>query len=74
MATRAIHLEVVSDCTTQGFLAAFCRFVARHELFSVSYSDDAINFQDADAELRRLFNEASDTSQEIFRTLATDGI
>ena len=74
MTTRAIHLEVVSDCTTQGFLAAFRRFVARRGLCSVINSDNATNFQGADAELRRLFDEASDSSQEIFRTLATEGI
>ena len=55
MVTRAMHLEVVSDCTIQGFLAAFRRFVARRSLCSVIYNDNATNFQGADAELRRLF-------------------
>ena len=73
MVTRAMHLEVVSDCTTQGFLAAFRRFVARRGLCRVIYSDNATNFQGADAELRRLFNAASETSQGLTRTLANDG-
>ena len=74
MATRATHLEVVSDCTTQGFLAALRRFVARRCLCSIIYSDNATNFQGADAELQRLFNEASEASRSFVSALASDGI
>ena len=51
MATRAMYLEVVSDCTTQSFLAVLRRFVARRGLCRVIYSDNETNFQGADAEL-----------------------
>ena len=74
MATRATHLEVVSDCSTQGFLDAFRRFVARRGLCSIIYSDNATNFKGADAELQRLFNEASAEAHHIAAVLACDGI
>ena len=54
MVVKAVHLEVVSDLTTAAFLAAFRRFVARRGLCKVVYSDNGINFQGAETELRRL--------------------
>ena len=74
MATPAIQLEVVSDCTTRSFLAAFRRFVARRGLCRTIFSDNATNFQRADAELQRLFNEATDDSRTIVSNLASDGV
>ncbi|XP_055923102.1 uncharacterized protein LOC129953729 [Eupeodes corollae] len=53
MATKAIHLELVSDLTSEAFLAAFRRFVSRRGLCSNVYSDNGTNFQGA----RRCLNE-----------------
>ncbi|XP_055844957.1 uncharacterized protein LOC129911250 [Episyrphus balteatus] len=53
MATKAIHLELVSDLTSDAFLAAFRRFVSRRGLCSNVYSDNGTNFQGA----RRCLNE-----------------
>lgn len=55
MVIKAVHIEVVSDLTIAAFLAAFKRFVARRGLCHTLYSDNAMNFRGADAELRRLF-------------------
>ncbi|XP_011699154.1 PREDICTED: uncharacterized protein LOC105456646 [Wasmannia auropunctata] len=38
LSTRAVHLEVVSDYTTEAFLAAFQRFVSRRGLCITLYS------------------------------------
>lgn len=74
MATRGIHLEVVSDLTTQGFLAAFKRFVARRGHCSDIYSDNGTNFVGAAKELQALFNnERSRILPEIADWLATNG-
>lgn len=51
MVTRAIHHELVSDCSTAAFLAAFNRFSAWHGLPSAMYSDNATNFRGAHREL-----------------------
>ena len=49
---RAIHLELVSDYTSQGFLAAYKRFISRREMPAHLYSDNGTTFQGADQELR----------------------
>ncbi|XP_071581646.1 uncharacterized protein [Temnothorax nylanderi] len=56
-ATRAIHLEVADDYTSDGFLAAFNRFTARRGLPAIIYSDNGTNFQGADKELTRRIRE-----------------
>lgn len=55
LATRGIHLEVVSDLTAEGFLAAFKRFVARRGHCSDLYSDNGTNFVGAARELAQMF-------------------
>jgi len=52
MATRVMHLELVIDCTTAAFLAAFNRFCSRP---ASMYSDKGTNFQDANREVRATF-------------------
>lgn len=54
MATRGVHLEVVSDLSTQGFLAAFRRFVARRGHCAQIWSDNGTNFVGAAKELKAL--------------------
>ncbi|XP_062538696.1 uncharacterized protein LOC134206972 [Armigeres subalbatus] len=54
MATRALHLEAVSDLTTDGFMGALQRFVSRRGLVHKLYSDNATNFEGAKNEMRRL--------------------
>ena len=52
MATKAIHLEVVSDLSTAAFLAAFRRFCARRGTPAEAFTDNATNFVGADNELQ----------------------
>lgn len=55
-AVKAVHLELVSDLSTEAFLAAFDRFVARRGLPSDIYSDCGTNFVGAAKQLRQLVN------------------
>lgn len=45
--TKAVHLEVASDLTTDAFLAAFKRFVSRRGLPNEVWSDSGSNFKGA---------------------------
>ncbi|XP_055584966.1 uncharacterized protein LOC129737833 [Uranotaenia lowii] len=54
MATRALHLEPVSNLTTEAFLGCLQRFVSRRGLPMKILSDNATNFIGATNELDRL--------------------
>ena len=56
LATRAIHLELVSDLTANAFIAALRRFMARRGIPSQLYSDNGTNFRKARNVLRDLYN------------------
>ena len=53
--TRAVHLELVSDLSTEKFLLALKRFIARRGLCKVIYSDNAKTFKRADKDLKELW-------------------
>ena len=52
--TKALHLELVSDLTTEAFLNSLKRFVSRRGLPSDIYSDNGTNFVGAANELFEL--------------------
>lgn len=57
-ATRAIHLELVSDLTSQAFIAALRRFISRRGNILNLYSDNGTNFIGAErnlTDLKKLF-------------------
>jgi len=54
MATKATHLELVSDLTTAAFIAALQRFISRRGLPCDVYSDEGTNFVGAKSELDEL--------------------
>ena len=67
MYTRAVHLELVCDLSTDSFLAAFSRFTARRGMPSEVTSDNGSNFIGARTELMEL--------QQFFNQLkSSDGI
>ncbi|XP_053691521.1 uncharacterized protein LOC128740037 [Sabethes cyaneus] len=55
LSTKAVHLELVSDLTTDAFIAALHRFVSRRGIPSEMHSDNATNFHGAKNELHRLY-------------------
>lgn len=65
--TRAVHLELVSDLTTDAFLLAFKRFIARRGICSVIYSDNAKTFKKAEKDLKSLWTLMNGKEiQELF--------
>ncbi|XP_018406191.1 PREDICTED: uncharacterized protein LOC108782411 [Cyphomyrmex costatus] len=54
MATKAVHIEIVFDLSTQGFIHALKRFIGRRGKPSHIFSDNATNFVGANRELKEL--------------------
>ncbi|XP_065080297.1 uncharacterized protein LOC135703125 [Ochlerotatus camptorhynchus] len=73
--TKAVHLELVSDLSTKGFLSSLRRFIARRGRPTHIHSDNGKNFDDDD-ELVELFTRFRDRSQqdEIISACASEGI
>ncbi|XP_071580243.1 uncharacterized protein [Temnothorax nylanderi] len=73
LATSAIHIEVVTDYTTEAFIAAYKRFTGRRGICATLQSDCGTNFVGADAALRQRFTSASRELHELAYLLAKDG-
>ncbi|XP_071868023.1 uncharacterized protein [Bombus fervidus] len=56
LSVKAVHIELVSDLTSEAFIAALRRFIARRGLCSSIYSDNGTNFVGANNELQELRN------------------
>lgn len=74
--TKAVHLEIVSDLTTNGFMAALRRFIARRGICRHLYCDNATNFVGARNELADLKQKfySQTTQSSMSRVCAEDGI
>nr|XP_031829449.1 uncharacterized protein LOC116425623 [Nomia melanderi] len=68
-ATKAVHLEVVSDLTTEAFMAALKRFIARRGLCRNLYSDNGTNFVGANNEITEVYRDLQ-KSERVQRFLA----
>ena len=64
LSTKATHLETVSDLTTDAFIAAFKRFIARRGLPNEVYSDNGSNFVGASNDLKSLYSFFSKDSTQ----------
>lgn len=51
LGTKAVHIEVISDLTSNGFLSLLKRFVSRRGFCTDIYSDNATNFVGCNNEL-----------------------
>ncbi|XP_059097294.1 uncharacterized protein LOC131891683 [Tigriopus californicus] len=72
LTSRAAHLEVVFDKSTDSFLQALRRFIARRGQVRRMRSDNGTNFVGADRELGRMLEELNQS--EISEELAIKGI
>ncbi|GBN61752.1 hypothetical protein AVEN_228269-1, partial [Araneus ventricosus] len=74
LATKAIHLETVTDLTTEAFIAALKRFCARRGRIATLMSDNASNFKGAASELNRLKKLICKTNETLANYLSSEAI
>ncbi|GFX36549.1 integrase catalytic domain-containing protein [Trichonephila clavipes] len=64
--TRAFHLELVNNLTTETFLLALRHFISRRGLCSKILTDNAKTFKKSELELKNLWKIISDPTLEAF--------
>ena len=76
LTVKSVHLDPVSDLTTEAFLAAFRRFISRRGRPKEVFTDQGTNFVGADKEISAIYQHlAKDLTQEqINRFSLTQGI
>lgn len=72
LTVKAVHLELVTDLSTQAFLQAFQRFIARRGRTKNIYSDNGTNFKGANKELNELGEFLRTSESSISRQLGTE--
>ncbi|XP_066153053.1 uncharacterized protein [Euwallacea fornicatus] len=73
-ATKALHLELVSNLSSESFLLAFRRFVARRGGPNHVYSDNGTNFIGANRELAELGHFLIKESCKLANSYAQEGM
>ncbi|XP_058446764.1 uncharacterized protein LOC131427516 [Malaya genurostris] len=76
LTTKAVHLELVGDLSTNTFLMALNRFIWRRNKPYHMYSDNGTNFIGAKNSLHQLYNmlQPGPEQNRISKQLAEDGI
>ena len=65
LATKAVHLELVSDLTTSAFIATLRRFIGRRGIPSTIWSDHGTNFVGAEKEIYKLLQQDEESARVI---------
>ncbi|XP_015123326.1 uncharacterized protein LOC107045536 [Diachasma alloeum] len=73
LATSAIHLELITDLTSQAFIKTYKRFTGRRGICATLSSDNAKTFVGADKELGQLLDESRQDIHHIINELASNG-
>jgi hypothetical protein len=73
LATKVIHLELVSELSTDTYIAALRRFTARRGSSNNIYSDNGTNFVGAKKELKKI-NFERDSTERISNFASQQGI
>lgn len=74
MASKAVHLELVSSLSTPAFLAALERFIARRGVPNCIHSDHGTNFVGASRFLKDLHKFHQSIGDMVVENLASKGI
>ncbi|XP_008557268.2 uncharacterized protein LOC103578094 [Microplitis demolitor] len=74
LSTSAVHLEVVSDYSSSGFIAALRRLISRRGICTALYSDCGTTFKGAEKDLNRLFTQGTQESREILDDITVNSI
>ena len=76
LATKAIHLELVHDLTTESFIATLTQFVARRGYPTEIWSDNSTTFEGTNHELQKLHDllESDSGKQKIIAYCTTHRI
>ncbi|XP_058827012.1 uncharacterized protein LOC131686993 [Topomyia yanbarensis] len=76
MCTKAVHLELVTDLSTERFLQALRRFTARRGRCTDIYSDNGTNFVGARNQIRALFTLLKDQNHQeaVIKECVNQGI
>lgn len=74
LATKAIHLEIVFDLTSQAFISCLKRFCSRRGKCSTLFSDNAKTFIGANIELKKLLSLVNVPDECLARFLTTENI
>ncbi|GFT36267.1 integrase catalytic domain-containing protein [Trichonephila clavipes] len=70
----AIHIEIVSDLTSDAFIATLKRFFSRRGKCAKLYSDNGKTFVGANKELKRFFKLIEDSDDNLAGFLSAEGI
>lgn len=70
MSVKAIHLEIVTSLSTEGFLMAFDRVLSRRGMCQNIYCDNGTNFTGAKNETNQFYSSLADSSDSIQRRLS----
>ncbi|GFX33343.1 integrase catalytic domain-containing protein [Trichonephila clavipes] len=63
--TRAIHLEILSDLTSDAIIATLKRFMSRRGKCSKIFTDNATNFVDANSQLKAFYKTLNFPDQNL---------
>ncbi|XP_042912542.1 uncharacterized protein [Parasteatoda tepidariorum] len=72
--TKAIHLELVTELSSQAFIATLKRFFSRRGKSSILYSDNATNFVGSNNELQRLFSLVKNPNKSLCNYMSHENI
>lgn len=74
LCTKALHLELVSNMTTEAFLAALSRFTARREICSQLFFDNETSFVGPARELKEVYTLLEQEQQETASNLLDNAL
>ncbi|GFX51640.1 integrase catalytic domain-containing protein [Trichonephila clavipes] len=70
----AVHLDIVTDLTSNAFIATLKRFIFRRGKCAELHSDNATNFVSANIELKKMFNLVCKPDEALASYVASEGI